>query len=266
MAMGKIGIAISTYNRPEVLQCSLEYIKRYTDSDIHIAVFDDGSTTHQKNNEICLKHGVEYYHKENVGIAKNKNRGIKRFNTYDHVFLLDDDIFPKKHGWIEYYITSAQSSGNHHLLYMFENATGRDHHKVSKDHGNGITEFHSCGGVLVYIDKKVIQTVGGFNKNFGIYGYEHAEYSRRIHRAGFTPNGQYIAPSQAYDYVCSLDYNITTDGRLFLDVKNERDQVIIEGAIFRTSITDNSLKEESINRNSELFRNSEKYPIYQDYN
>lgn len=264
--MEKIGIAISTFNRPNVLDLSLAYLKDYTDSSIPIVVFDDGSKTKKENESICFKHGIEYHYNDNAGIAKNKNRCINYFKDYDHLFLLDDDVFPKKDSWINLYIQTAKRTNNHHLLYMFENKTGRDHHfKIGESEGVGI--YSTCGGVVFYLDKEVISKCGGYNNSFDWYGYEHAEFSKRIHRAGLTPLGEYITPSTAYDYLCSLDYNLEIDGVVYLDVKNKKDVIDVN---FTSSINtdENKLKthQESIEKNSKIFAAVGTTALFHAYN
>ena len=262
--MESIGIAISTYNRPHVLDLSLSYLKKYSLKNNKIIVCDDGSETKDQNKDVCEKHDIEYYYHDNLGIAKTKNKCLQKIDSYNHIFLLDDDVFPKKEGWEEIYINAAKSTNNHHFLFMYKNETGRDHHMKISDLDNNVSSYSTCGGVIVYIDQLVLEKCGGFNNEFDFYGHEHAEYSKRIHKAGLTPYGQYLTPSNAYDYICSLDYNLTVQGSIYLDVINHKDEIIIP---FTSSIETNEFKREnksnSINRNSQIF--CMQNDIYQKY-
>lgn len=264
MEMDSIAIAISTFNRPHVLDLSLSYLKKYSLKNVFFIVCDDGSKNKDQNEETCKKHNVEYFYHDNIGISKTKNKCLSKIDNFEHMFLLDDDIFPKKEGWEEVYINTAKNSNNHHLLFMYQNKTGRDHHSKNADLNNNISSYLTCGGVLMYIDKLVIEKCGGFNNDFDFYGFEHAEYSQRIHKAGLTPDGQYLTPSNAYDYLCSIDYNLTVDSRIFLDVINYKEEICIP---FMSSIeTDENKKQnkqKSINNNSKILQ--QENLIYQNY-
>jgi hypothetical protein len=39
----------------------------------------------------------------------------------------------------------------------------------------------------MYVERRVVEEVGGFVEAFGHGGHEHVEWSTRIHNAGFTP-------------------------------------------------------------------------------
>jgi glycosyltransferase involved in cell wall biosynthesis len=262
--MESIGIAISTYNRPHVLELTLNYLKKFSLKNNKIIVCDDGSENNNQNKEICEKYDIEYFYYDNLGIAKIKNKCLEKIDYCDHIFLLDDDVFPKKEGWEHVYINTSKNSNNHHLLFMYQNLTGRDHHQKNLDHDNNVSSYNTCGGVIFYIDQMVIQKCGGFNNEFDFYGFEHAEFSKRIHLEGLTPYGQYLTPSNAYDYICSIDYNLTTDGKIFLDVINYKDEIKIN---FSSSIETNEFKKEnknnSINKNSIIW--NQQNNIYQNY-
>lgn len=68
-----------------------------------------------------------------------------------------------------------------------------------------LNEFNNCSGCMLFLTKEVIEKVGGFNPQYGFYGYEHAGYSRRIHQAGLTPLGMYTCPEGVEDYIYSMD-------------------------------------------------------------
>lgn len=53
-------------------------------------------------------------------------------------------------------------------------------------------------GVLLYVRREVVEAVGGMVEGFGYGGHEHAEWSRRIYAAGFTP-APFCTPRQYAD-------------------------------------------------------------------
>lgn len=68
-----------------------------------------------------------------------------------------------------------------------------------------IISYDNCNGCMLFFTREVVDKVGGFNKEFGYYGFEHADYSNRIHAAGLTPMGKYLCPAGASEYIYSLD-------------------------------------------------------------
>ena len=70
--MSSIGIGITTYNRPDMLNKCLEHIKKHTFNDnVTIYVADDSN--------------------ERKGVAYRKNECLRALKDCDYVFLFDDD-------------------------------------------------------------------------------------------------------------------------------------------------------------------------------
>ena len=167
----RIGIGITTFNRPECLKECLEHINKHT--------FMDNVTLYvaQDTNE------------DRKGVAFRKNECLKSLKDCDYVFLFDDDCFPINDGWVEFCI----NEGSEHLLFLCD----RFHGKIND------TTYHNCGGVFIFMTKNVIERVGAFNEKFTPYGFEHAEYSNRI-------TGQrthYPTNIKLNDYLFAHDYS-----------------------------------------------------------
>lgn len=202
-----ITIGITTRNRPEYLALALEHFITYSRPTNKIIIInDDSDCSYQKvlnNIPANYKNNISY-HNNSVrnGIAKSKNECLKRMIDLNanHFFLFDDDCFPKKDGWEDCFINAAQKSNVHHLMFLTPFSIIQPIHKM--DH---ITAYNNCAGVMLYLDKKVVETVGGFDTRFGFYGYEHAQYSKRIHAAKLSGNYLYNSPNNANDYIYSLD-------------------------------------------------------------
>jgi len=170
----EIGIGVtSTMNLPE-----------------RLAVFEEHLRANTK--------GVDYKLSINIdstefprGVAKSKNGNLKALRGCKHIFLFDDDCFPIKEGWVDFFI----NSGYKHLLYL-------DPKKHTKhcDIGN-LELYKDCSGVFMYIDGSVIDEIGGFNENFGRYGFEHADFSQRVLDAKLYPMLQGTA-----EYLLAMDY------------------------------------------------------------
>jgi len=173
----KIGVGVITYNRPKHLELWLKQYALYKSDSMSLYIADDN--------------------KDRRGIAYRTNEVINHFKDCDHIFIFNDDCFPIKKGWENIYI----DTGLNHLLYFRESS---DIEKIKSE--DSVDYFTNCGGCLVYITKDVIEKVGYLNKDYSFYGYEHAGYSLRIHKAGLIPH-PYLVPTMAGDYIYSLDYD-----------------------------------------------------------
>ena len=145
-----------------------------------------------------------------LGVAGVKNKCLQRLMELcpcDYFFLFDDDCFPAKEGWAEYFIDMHKRTGQHHFLY---NKPGGIRQVVeSKD---GIDSYNNCLGCFSFLTKEVIEKVGGYNTAYQIYGYEHAEYSRRVYMAGLNTMGLYLTPQDIDKYIYSMDADGVPEG------------------------------------------------------
>ncbi len=174
----RIGIGITTYNRPECLKECLENIEKHT--------------------KPCLDYGVVIYtardtDEDRRGVAFRKNQCLRFLKDCDYVFLFDDDCFPIKDDWIEFFINSRQE----HLLYL-----DRKLHGNYSVNGN-INNYQNCGGVFMFMTKKAIEKAGAFDEKFGIYGFEHVDYSIRI----LGNRHQYPELKDTWQYLYAHDYS-----------------------------------------------------------
>lgn len=164
-----IGVAISTHNRQYMLDKSLEAWEKHLPAGAVLAVIDDGSeppaigATHRQANS---------------GVAATKNAGIAALMDAgcDHLFLVDDDCWPTRSDWYEGY--RADRLPHLMLCWGFSRRRFMDGHYTHWSHPRG---------VMLYVERYVIDSVGGMRTEFGRWGDEHVEWSRRIHNAGHTP-------------------------------------------------------------------------------
>lgn len=174
-----IGIGVTTYNRPEHLKVFKEQIKKYS-----------------------LPH-LLYIAEDNprIGIAKRKNECLRALRDMDYIFIFDDDCFPICNGWDQLFIDHFLKSGQHHFLYLKQTTTL----KMLKEENN-LEYYDNCGGCFMFLTKEVIKKVGGYHDGYGIYGYEHAGYSQRIHMAKLTTH-PYISITGSDKYIYAMDYD-----------------------------------------------------------
>lgn len=194
--MESIAICITTRNRPEVLISSLDKWRLLKPDLAAIFIVDDAS-----NIELpCW----DYRFETQVGIAKAKNKCLELAEGYDHVFLVDDDVYPKVLGWEKPYI----QSGINHLALTFEKNSRGVHYSPSirkEGEYSGLISYTAPNGCFLYLTKEAIETAGGMRPEFGIWGFEHVEYSQRIHLLGLTPY-PYMDIPNSLDLIHVCDY------------------------------------------------------------
>ena len=187
-----VGIGITTYNRPDMLEKCLEHIYKHTNNTYQLYVAVDKDDDRQ-------------------GISKRKNECLRVLKDCDHIFLLDDDCYPVKDGWVDFFV----SSGYNHLLYL-----NQSHNYMKTINGNAKV-YRDCGGVFMYMTKECIKDVGAFNEKFEIFGFEHADYSQRVYKAGLTV-APYICLNGTSEYIYSEDYsNPNHKSSLSIEEKNK---------------------------------------------
>lgn len=185
----RIGVAISTRNRRELLIATLAEWIKHTPPAIPIIVVDDAS-----DEPIELRaHRAIPFETRNVivirqdyrrGVAMTKNRCIAELVDRDveHLFLADDDCHPATGGWWKPYVESPEP----HLSWQWPRLA-RGNHKWKIIHDDG--EHFSLGfprGVMLYAERRVIDQVGGMDPAYGLHGGEHVEWQQRIHDRGLT--------------------------------------------------------------------------------
>ena len=185
---GNWAVGITTYNRPDVLEFTLSQFDKFGGD---IVVIDDHSD--KGCSDRCIRN------KTRLGIARSKNKCIELLKDYDRIFLFDDDCFPIKDKWWEVY------QGEHHFVHA--------HHipqYVNRYVGKNAW-WNGCLGCCMMIDQTVLKECGGMDTRFGLYGFEHVEYSQRIYRSGLIPY-PYITPKNITEYIWSMDAQGGYDG------------------------------------------------------
>lgn len=199
----QIGIAVTTHNRADVAARCIDNMLTNT-PDAYIVVVDDAST------EPFTADGVEIFRSDTqLGIARAKNKCIELLMAagVEHLFLFDDDCWPTEPGWHKPYCDHPEP----HLCYLFKDRNARGQilqtPRTTYDDGTMYALDHPRG-CLLYMHRSVIDRVGGYRREFGIWGNEHVEYSRRIFNAGLT--------LQPFQDICGSDklvYSLDADPR-----------------------------------------------------
>jgi len=178
----RIGIAITTHNRADVLSRSIAQHQKYLPSGALVVVIDDGSAS-----AAVAPDGVKLIrHEKSLGIVASKNRSIEALVDAgcEHLFLWDDDAWPIADNWHIPYIESPEP----HLAYQFKDLAGpkklNDMAELYRD--NTHVAYTGQRGVMLYYHRSAIEKVGGFDPIYGRGMYEHPDLALRIHNAGLT--------------------------------------------------------------------------------
>lgn len=176
LAMGKIGIGITVHNRNETAKITIDKINEFAPIGAKIVIVDDAS-------EITFA-GSDYRFEKQAGIARTKNKCLELLDDCDHIFLFDDDCYPKDKDWHLPYINSKYN----HLMYIFGNfSNGKPNgNRRQKEIEDAVIYENPCG-CMIYYKKICIDTVGGMDVGYGVWGFEHPDHSVRIYNAGLTP-------------------------------------------------------------------------------
>jgi glycosyltransferase involved in cell wall biosynthesis len=181
-----IGIGVTTYKRPHLLEKCLDHIKRFTKSDYKLYVATDTD-------------------EDRRGVAKRKNECLHFLQDCDYIFLFDDDCFPIKEDWEKKTIEMHLATNEHHFVYNSKSFLPLK--CVLFQNGHMLESYGASSGVFIFLTKKVIQEVGGFYSGYDLYGFEHVGYSMRIKRKQLTSDW-FISLPMFKEYIYANDFEI----------------------------------------------------------
>lgn len=220
----KIGIGITTRKRPDVLKTCLDHFSAFPTPNSKVVVVED-----DHESDSTVESLVSDFQKGNLnvevvfrkapsrlGISRAKNACISKLDDCDHVFLFDDDTWPKTHGWAEKWIEINEMHEASHsmwltqLVYADNLITSFQPKKVwSAPDGNPKHEmvaWTNCMGVMLYFTRECLNELGGYDTSAAnVYGYEHAQMSHRACKAGFSLGYEYLSPAIARSLIYSFD-------------------------------------------------------------
>lgn len=187
-----IGIGITTHNRYNAFK---ETYKRILEKSpgAKVVVVDDASTSPVPE--------ATYRFEKNVGIARAKNKCLELLQDCEHIFLFDDDTYPTVDGWYKQYIESPEP----HLMWVFDKPVGTTKRQVEVLYEDSQhIAYHATRGAMLYVQRHVLDVVGGMDPGFGKWGWEHVSWSDRIHSAGLT-TWRYADVTNSNDLIYSMD-------------------------------------------------------------
>lgn len=209
----KVGIGMSTYNRPEILKWTLKQLLEMKQPTTQVVVSDDGSTNPAVR-DVIRSFNVPWTTGPNCGSVGNKNRLLRLLCDCDYIFIIEDDLLMLAEDWEQFWINGYLQSGIHHFTFSPHGPYGDLKNKTKFD--DVVVEHTAAdGGTFSFYTKKVIETCGGFSPKFNGMGWGHCEFSERIFRAGLT--GKYkinhLLGSKLYVKLCEVNPTFTKDER-----------------------------------------------------
>lgn len=173
------------------------------------------------------------HNNDQISIAHDKNEIIKRCfdDGCEYIFLFDDDTFPVREGWADFFINAHKKTGIDHFVLCKPN------HNTLIEKQPIVSLYATGTGCMVFLTRQVVERVGYMNPEYGKYGYEHAGYSHRIHRAGFTPSW-YVSVNGWEKYIYSWDLDKRDDfERTHWDgEENKADYIALNEDVFRKEL------------------------------
>lgn len=212
-----IGIGITTRNRPHVLKSALEHFAMFHTNESKYVIVDDNSDSDKQCNNIVNDFAsridatvILRKSKERLGIALAKNACLAQLTDCDHVFLFDDDAWPRKQGWSQKWINSCEVNNIHHSMYV---TPIPDHEHLFREISrigqgeNQVIGWSNCFGVSLYFSRHCLNVIGGYDyiNARNVYGYEHAQISKRAFNANLTNKLPYASPALISDWIYSVD-------------------------------------------------------------
>jgi len=183
-----VSVIICVKNSQKYIGDCLRSLLAQTFEDFEIVIIDDGTIDNARN--IIKKFSdkrIRYFrNKENNGIAKSRNRGL-RLSEGEYVFFTDGDCIVIKN-WIEEGLKSLEDpncvgvEGKIYYVSKEYKPTFSDHFCENKYGGQFMT------GSMAY-KRSVIENVGGFDEKYTYH--EDRDLALRIMKLGricFNPN------------------------------------------------------------------------------
>ena len=184
-----VSIIITTYNRSDFLEETLNSIQNQTYSTLEILLIDDGSEESVAiiNNSICNKFPkCKYFYKENSGQPDSRNYGIAKAKGAFIGFCDDDDYWNLNK--LEKQINIFEKFPDYSLVtgcieYVEENGQKTGIVKCHEGHNHGyifksLLVKNRTASITPLLKREVFDKVGYFNPNFTIA--EDWEFWRRV--------------------------------------------------------------------------------------
>lgn len=167
------------------------------------------------------------------GVSVTKNKLLSQLDDCDHIFLFDDDTYPLVPNWWKPYVESKEP----HLMYQFKMPSKPRTDMKELYHDDNIVAYSHTRGAMLYIERRVLDVVGGMDTGFN-NGYEHPEWTNRIHNAGLTTHRAMDVPGSD-----KLLYCLDQDGKVESSIKRDSKSMLENRRLYLKSIGSKEYKE-----------------------
>ena len=190
MATNKIGVGIVTCNREEMFK---KCVNSIPDSIENLVVVNDATPYSQSSYPAKVNKLIQNQIHKPVGVSKNILLRYFLEGSFDHIFLLEDDIYIIDPQVFEKYIKAAETTGVLHLNYGYHGPGNKDPNGLPRprhivDYGKDIKIALNLNvvGAFSYYHRIVIEKAGYMDERFN-NAWEHVEHTERIAREGYHP-------------------------------------------------------------------------------
>lgn len=186
--MNNISLMMVTYNRLELTKQTVENIYQTTDLDFNFIIVDngstDGTTEYLKKLENNKNNVYLEFNKENEGIARGRNKGLKLADDLNTNWFvtIDNDVLVTQNA-IKNCIDIIKINPNYSIGINFENVnyplvTLNGYEFQNKQQGN-------LGTAFMTFSLSLHKMIGFFTTNYNLYSHEDANWGFRARIAGF---------------------------------------------------------------------------------
>lgn len=216
--MDKIGVGITTYNRPYYLQKLVSSLTPCKDI-AELIVINDGNKFKTTPGSVTKWIDNEF----NLGVGKSKNKALKYLldQNCNYIFLIEDDVVIKNINVFKEYINASVITGIQHLNYgpgspfnrkqTIPNFDLHNRHlltETSSPNPKLVVDYKDCkielyqhiAGVFSFFTRSVLNDIGLIDEEYK-NAWEHVDHTNRIINAGGHPPFWWFA-----DIANSIDY------------------------------------------------------------
>lgn len=190
-----VGVGILSYNRVNSLKRLINSIRDNTDlCRTTVFVSDDASTDPDTVDYLAElasdRKFVVLRNSKRLGVAGNSNRLLRCLARFDSFLLLNDDVEILMHGWDTFYRDAARRSGAHHFVFNQPGVYGSQP-GVRDEIGGMVTSavYERPHGAILFGTRQLVDEIGYFDESYGIYGFEHVDWSTKAYERGLQPRG-----------------------------------------------------------------------------
>lgn len=229
----KIIYGLTTYNRKDYLENHIttwyETINKKHSWTLYINDdgSDDGSQDYIDNIKFNdVKIIKNFAKRRGVHYGINKILKYSSEQDFDFGFKAEDDIFFKRKGWDNLYISAIKKSGYDHLAFVDTNWSRKYTNKILlKDSKKILPKLieakignaYNAYGCFWTFSKNLIKKIGYIDvENFGLAGNGHSDYTLRACDAGFNNRRPFYDALNSEEYLSMIknNYRCASSGRV----------------------------------------------------